>query len=70
MIDEISITENPGNRELSEFYRIRGIKKEDLEEKYRALRALVMIPNFPYNERDPTLYELEEQFKIEKSHHL
>lgn len=46
---------------LADFYSSRGIRDADMNEKYRTLEQLVIIPNFPYKERKPALYELELQ---------
>ena len=55
-----------GADKLREFYRIRGIGEQDNEEnnseKLRALKCLVRIPGFPYSQREPGLFELEQQF--------
>ena len=51
-----------GINKLSAFYKIRGIEEADNSEKRRALKCLVMIPRFPYDQREPCLYELEQQF--------
>ncbi len=47
---------------LREFYRIRGIKEMDNPGKSEALSAMVIIPLFPYGQKQPSLYELEQQF--------
>jgi hypothetical protein len=51
-----------GAEKLKEFYRIRGIDEKDTSEKRRALECLVRIPGFPYSKKEPSLYELEQQF--------
>ena len=51
---------------LERFYRIRGIGEYDLEEKHRTMMRYVAIPDFPYEEREPALYELEMQFLKDK----
>ena len=47
---------------LRAFYRVRGIKEEDNKGKLEALSAMVIIPLFPYGQKQPSLYELEQQF--------
>ena len=55
---------------LEEFYNSRIIKEDDLKSKYRAMNDIVMIPNFPYSERKPALFELEEQFLKERNYKI
>lgn len=56
------MSEDTAVQKLKEFYRTRGIEEEDLAGKKQALSSLVIIPNFPYAEKAPCLYELEQQF--------
>ena len=55
---------------LEEFYSSRRIKNEDIQSKYRAMKEIVMIPDFPYTERKPALFELEEQFLKERNYKI
>lgn len=55
---------------LQKFYEERGIGEEDLDAKYRAMKESVMIPNFPYDQREPALYELEMQYVSDQGQRL
>ena len=55
---------------LREFYRVRRIKEEDNRGKYHALESLVRIPCFPYDQRQPSLCELEQQFLKDRVENL
>jgi hypothetical protein len=56
--------------ELKRFYRDRDIEDDDLDGKMHAMKANVRIPNFPYDRRQPALYEYEQEFLREKGHQV
>ncbi len=62
--------DNEAIDKLREFYRIRGIKDNDNQGKLETLKAMVMIPDFPYDQRKPGLYELEQQFLKDKEEEM
>jgi len=53
---------------LRRFYLEKNIDENDLQAKMRAMSEIVIIPNYPYQERKPALYELESQWFKERGY--
>jgi len=59
-MEGLFVQRKPAYQFLGDFYRIRGIKDNNLEAKRHALKGLVHIPNYPVG-KEPTLLELKKQ---------
>lgn len=72
--DYLNLREKQTSKEVLKIcYEERGINPDDmkdLEKKLSVMSSIVHIHNFPYAERKPALWELEQQYLKERGFNL